>query len=69
MDEMLSSNQWTETVAATGGAAVGSVLWVPRGADWFISLLKTIEDRYAVLPQPGHRYVEINTPVDEPSPD
>ncbi|XP_052740464.1 RAD50-interacting protein 1 [Bicyclus anynana] len=55
MDETLGSDQWVEPVAAGVGAAVGSVLWVPRGADWFITLLKTIEDRYAMLPQPGHR--------------
>ncbi|KAJ0177152.1 hypothetical protein K1T71_007161 [Dendrolimus kikuchii] len=55
MDETLGSEQWSEAVASGVGAAVGSVLWVPRGADWFIALLKTIEDRYAVLPQPGHR--------------
>ncbi|XP_045448874.1 RAD50-interacting protein 1 [Melitaea cinxia] len=55
MDEMLDSEQWIEPVAAGVGAAVGSVVWVPRGADWFVSLLKTIEDRYTVLPQPGHR--------------
>ncbi|KAM3964419.1 RAD50 interactor 1 [Aphomia sociella] len=55
MDETLDSEQWCEPVAAGVSSAVGTVLWVPRGADWFISLLKTIEDRYAVLPQPGHR--------------
>ncbi|CAH0397943.1 unnamed protein product [Chilo suppressalis] len=55
MDETLGSEQWSEAVAAGVGAAVGSVVWVPRGADWFIALLKTIEDRYAMLPQPGHR--------------
>ncbi|CAG9786222.1 unnamed protein product [Diatraea saccharalis] len=55
MDETLGSEQWSEAVAAGVGAAVGSVVWVPRGADWFIALLKTIEDRYATLPQPGHR--------------
>ncbi|KAL0892967.1 hypothetical protein ABMA27_014637 [Loxostege sticticalis] len=55
MDETLGSEQWSEAVASGVGAAVGSVVWVPRGADWFIALLKTIEDRYAVLPQPGHR--------------
>ncbi|KAL4712322.1 hypothetical protein ACJJTC_004084 [Scirpophaga incertulas] len=55
MDEILSSEQWTEPVAAGIEAAVGSLVWVPRGADWFVSLLKTIEDRYAILPQPGHR--------------
>lgn len=55
MDETLGSEQWSEAVAAGVGSAVGSVLWVPRGADWFIALLKTIEERYAVLPQPGHR--------------
>ncbi|XP_013199774.2 RAD50-interacting protein 1 [Amyelois transitella] len=55
MDEMLSNDQWCEPVALGVGSAVGSMLWVPRGADWFIALLKTIEERYAVLPQPGHR--------------
>lgn len=55
MDETLGSEQWCEPVAAGVSSAVGTVLWVPRGADWFIALLKTIEDRYAVLPQPGHR--------------
>ncbi|XP_026317786.1 RAD50-interacting protein 1 [Hyposmocoma kahamanoa] len=55
MDETLGSEQWSEAVAAGVGSAVGSVVWVPRGADWFIALLKTIEERYAVLPQPGHR--------------
>ncbi|CAG4980049.1 unnamed protein product [Colias eurytheme] len=55
MDEMLDTEQWIEPVAAGVGAAVGSLVWVPRGSDWFISLLKTIEDRYATLPQPGHR--------------
>lgn len=59
MDETLDSEQWIEAVAAGVGAAVGSVVWVPRGADWFVSLLKTIEDRYTILPQPGHRYVRI----------
>ncbi|CAH2246959.1 RAD50-interacting protein 1 [Pararge aegeria] len=55
MDETLGNEQWIEPVAAGVGAAVGSVVWVPRGADWFIALLKTIEDRYSMLPQPGHR--------------
>ncbi|XP_063825281.1 RAD50-interacting protein 1 [Ostrinia nubilalis] len=55
MDETLSSEQWSEAVAAGIGSAVGAMVWVPRGADWFIALLKTIEDRYVVLPQPGHR--------------
>ncbi|XP_047529205.1 RAD50-interacting protein 1 [Vanessa atalanta] len=55
MDETLDSEQWIEPVAGGVGAAVGALLWVPRGADWFVSLLKTIEDRYAILPQPGHR--------------
>ncbi|XP_053607174.1 RAD50-interacting protein 1 [Plodia interpunctella] len=55
IDEMLSNEQWCESVASGVGSAVGPMLWVPRGADWFIALLKTIEDRYAVLPQPGHR--------------
>ncbi|XP_034830653.1 RAD50-interacting protein 1 [Maniola hyperantus] len=55
MDETLGNEQWIEAVASGVGAAVGSVVWVPRGADWFIALLKTIEDRYAMLPQPGHR--------------
>lgn len=57
MDETLDNEQWIEPVAQGVGAAVGSVVWVPRGADWFIALLKTIEDRYAMLPQPGHRCV------------
>ncbi|XP_032519394.2 RAD50-interacting protein 1 isoform X1 [Danaus plexippus] len=55
MDETLDNSQWIEPVASGVVSAVGSVLWVPRGADWFIALLKTIEDRYAMLPQPGHR--------------
>ncbi|XP_041977913.1 RAD50-interacting protein 1 [Aricia agestis] len=55
MDDILDNEQWTEPVAAGVGAAVGALLWVPRGADWFVTLLKTIEDRYAALPQPGHR--------------
>ncbi|XP_059045414.1 RAD50-interacting protein 1 [Achroia grisella] len=55
MDETLDNDQWCEPVASGVTSAVGTVLWVPRGADWFITLLKTIEDRYAVLPQPGHR--------------
>ncbi|XP_030035730.1 RAD50-interacting protein 1 isoform X2 [Manduca sexta] len=55
MDETLGNDQWGEPVAAGVGAASGAVLWVPRAADWFVSLLKTIEDRYAALPQPGHR--------------
>ncbi|XP_050346271.1 RAD50-interacting protein 1 isoform X2 [Nymphalis io] len=55
MDETLDSSQWAEPVAGGAGAAVGALLWVPRGADWFVSLLKTIEERYAILPQPGHR--------------
>ncbi|XP_063534070.1 RAD50-interacting protein 1 [Cydia strobilella] len=55
MDETIDTESWIEPVAGGMGSAVGSVLWVPRGADWFMSLLKTIEDRYAVLPQPGHR--------------
>ncbi|CAH2106494.1 unnamed protein product [Euphydryas editha] len=55
MDETLDSEQWIEAVAAGVGSAVGSVVWVPRGADWFVTLLKTIEDRYSILPQPGHR--------------
>ncbi|GBP33625.1 RAD50-interacting protein 1 [Eumeta japonica] len=61
MEESLSNEQWMEAVAGGAGAAVGAVVWVPRGADWFISLLKTIEDRYALLPQPGHRlqFVEL----------
>lgn len=55
MDETLGSSQWEEPVAGGAGAATGALLWVPRGADWFITLLKTIEDRYSALPQPGHR--------------
>lgn len=55
MDETLGNEQWSEPVAGGTGAAVGALLWVPKGADWFITLLKTIEDRYALLPQPGHR--------------
>ncbi|XP_072932060.1 RAD50-interacting protein 1 isoform X2 [Epargyreus clarus] len=55
MDETLDNDQWIEAVATGVGSAVGCVLWVPRGADWFISLLKTMEDRYFILPQPGHR--------------
>ncbi|XP_045529430.1 RAD50-interacting protein 1 [Pieris brassicae] len=55
MDEMLDNEQWFEPVAAGVGAAVGSFVWVPRGSDWFVALLKTIEERYAILPQPGHR--------------
>ncbi|XP_047513348.1 RAD50-interacting protein 1 isoform X2 [Pieris napi] len=55
MDEMLDNEQWFEPVAAGVGAAVGSYVWVPRGSDWFVALLKTIEERYATLPQPGHR--------------
>ncbi|XP_013168977.1 PREDICTED: RAD50-interacting protein 1 [Papilio xuthus] len=61
MDEALESEQWCEPVAAGVSVAVGAALWVPRSADWFIALLKTIEDRYAMLPQPGHRlqFVEL----------
>ncbi|CAH2037618.1 unnamed protein product, partial [Iphiclides podalirius] len=55
MDEALGSEQWCEPVVSGVGVAVGDVLWVPRAADWFVALLKTIEDRYATLPQPGHR--------------
>lgn len=55
MDETLQSEYWSEPVAAGASAAVGALLWVPRSADWFITLLKTIEERYAMLPQPGHR--------------
>ncbi|XP_068631637.1 RAD50-interacting protein 1 [Battus philenor] len=55
MDEALGSEQWSEPVAAGVEVAVGTVLWVPRSADWFIALLKTIEDRYSMLPEPGHR--------------
>ncbi|XP_028043973.1 RAD50-interacting protein 1 [Bombyx mandarina] len=55
MDEILGSDQWTEPVVTGTGVATGAILWVPRAADWFVTLLKTIEDRYAVLPQPGHR--------------
>ncbi|KAI8420838.1 hypothetical protein MSG28_008037 [Choristoneura fumiferana] len=55
LDETLDNEQWSEPIAGGNGSAVGTVIWVPRGADWFIALLKTIEDRYAVLPQPGHR--------------
>ncbi|KPJ08133.1 RAD50-interacting protein 1 [Papilio machaon] len=61
MDEALESEQWCEPVAAGVSVAVGAALWVPRCADWFIALLKTIEDRYSMLPQPGHRlqFVEL----------
>ncbi|KOB79405.1 RAD50-interacting protein 1, partial [Operophtera brumata] len=45
----------SEPVAGGATSAVGALLWVPRSADWFITLLKTIEERYAMLPQPGHR--------------
>uniref|UniRef100_A0A2A4J1C9 RAD50-interacting protein 1 n=1 Tax=Heliothis virescens TaxID=7102 RepID=A0A2A4J1C9_HELVI len=55
MDESLESSQWSEGVGAGAGAATGSALWIPRAADWFVTLLRTIEDRYALLPQPGHR--------------
>ena len=55
MDETLGSEQWSEPMGAGVGAAVGAALWVPRAADWFIALLKTIQDRYTVLPQLGHR--------------
>ncbi|VVC86474.1 unnamed protein product [Leptidea sinapis] len=55
MDEMLDNEQWIEPVGSGVCAAVGSLLWVPRGSDWFVALLKTIEERYAILPQPGHR--------------
>ncbi|KAG7302858.1 hypothetical protein JYU34_012841 [Plutella xylostella] len=51
MDETLGSSEWRSVVCAGGGAAG----WVPRAADWFIALLTTIEERYAVLPRPGHR--------------
>ncbi|KAI5651976.1 RINT-1 / TIP-1 family domain-containing protein [Phthorimaea operculella] len=55
MDETLGSEQWSEPVAAGVGAAVGAAVWVPRAADWLVSLLSTIEQRYSMLPQPGHR--------------
>ncbi|CAB3253495.1 unnamed protein product [Arctia plantaginis] len=55
MDESLGSPQWCEGVGAGACAVTGAALWVPRAADWFVSLLRTIEDRYAFLPQPGHR--------------
>ncbi|XP_050673037.1 RAD50-interacting protein 1 isoform X3 [Leptidea sinapis] len=55
MDEMLDNEQWIEPLGSGVCAAVGSLLWVPRGSDWFVALLKTIEERYAILPQPGHR--------------
>lgn len=58
MDETLGNEQWMDGVCA--GAVVSSRVagWVPRGADWLVALLRTIEDRYAMLPQPGHRYFE-----------
>ncbi|XP_049869018.1 RAD50-interacting protein 1 [Pectinophora gossypiella] len=55
MDETLGNEQWSEAVAAGVGSAVGAMVWVPRAADWFIALLITIEERYSMLPQPGHR--------------
>ncbi|XP_075973425.1 RAD50 interactor 1 [Anticarsia gemmatalis] len=55
MDESLESSQWCEGVGAGTAAVTGAALWVPRAADWFVTLLRTIEDRYALLPQPGHR--------------
>ncbi|XP_026725040.1 RAD50-interacting protein 1 [Trichoplusia ni] len=55
MDESLGCSQWSEGVGAGAGAATGSALWIPRAADWFVTLLRTIEDRYVLLPQPGHR--------------
>lgn len=55
MEEALSSPSWMEPIAAGVGVAVGSALWVPRAADWFATMLKTIEERYALLPQPGHK--------------
>lgn len=35
MDETLDSEQWIEAVAVGAGAAVGSVVWVLRGTDWY----------------------------------
>lgn len=55
MDESLGSSQWYEGVGSGTSAVKGAALWVPRAADWFVTLLRTIEDRYALLPQPGHR--------------
>ncbi|XP_035433109.2 RAD50-interacting protein 1 [Spodoptera frugiperda] len=55
MDEILESPQWSEGVGSGAGAATGAALWIPRAADWFVTLLRTIEDRYKLLPQPGHR--------------
>ncbi|KAJ8728082.1 hypothetical protein PYW08_016467 [Mythimna loreyi] len=55
MDESLQCPQWCEGVGSGAGAATGSALWIPRAADWFVTLLRTIEDRYKLLPQPGHR--------------
>lgn len=55
MDETLESSQWSEGVGTGAGAATGAALWIPRAADWFVTLLRTIEDRYTLLPQPGHR--------------
>ncbi|CAG9094113.1 unnamed protein product [Plutella xylostella] len=51
MAAALCGSEWRSVVCAGGGAAG----WVPRAADWFIALLTTIEERYAVLPRPGHR--------------
>lgn len=55
MDESLESPQWCEGVGAGTVAVTGAALWVPQAADWFVTLLRTIEDRYSLLPQPGHR--------------
>lgn len=55
MEEMLGSDEWMEVVS-TGSVAEPVVGWVPKGADWLTVIIKNLEDRYTLLPQPGHRY-------------
>ncbi|XP_077296724.1 RAD50 interactor 1 [Arctopsyche grandis] len=67
IDEMLRSDEWLSTLGSKDIELGEEPEGIPQGADWLVSLLQTLHDRYSSLPQPGHRlqFLDLQTELCE----
>lgn len=56
---MLSNDEWLLPLGSNNVDLSEENEGIPQGADWLVSLLQTLHDRYTLLPQPGHRYFKM----------
>lgn len=59
IDEMLSNDEWLLPLGGNNVELGDENESIPQGADWLVSLLQTLHDRYSLLPQPGHKYSKL----------